>query len=271
MNDKVKQTLQAVLDKFKSGDIPEVVAYAMYPIADVPSSKWSLMNRIIIMLAETRDARGYRQWQQANRFVKKGAKALYILVPFMKKTEDGDGKETTVLKGFGCRPVFKVEDTDGEPLDYQEIELPEFPLIERAEQWGISVQAVPGNYHFFGCYSGKRQEIELATQEECIFFHELAHAAHAKIIGSLKPGQNPLQEIVAEMSSQCLCRLVGKSGERYLGNAYRYIERYAEQIQMSPHMACLKAMSETEKVLNLILAKNDPTPMEMQAEKTIAA
>jgi hypothetical protein len=86
MNDKVKQTLQAVLDKFKSGDIPEVVAYAMYPIADVPSSKWSLMNRIIIMLAETRDARGYRQWQQANRFVNNGAKALYILVHFMKKT-----------------------------------------------------------------------------------------------------------------------------------------------------------------------------------------
>jgi len=30
-------------------------------------------------------------------------------------------------------------------------------------------------------------------------------------------------------------------------------------------------MSETEKVLNLILAKNDLTPMEMQAEQTIAA
>jgi len=138
MNAKVKEVLSSVLDKFKSGDIPEVVAYAMYPIADVPSSKWSLMNRIIMMVAGTRDARGYRQWQQANRFVKKGAKALYILVPFMKKTEGDHGKETT-LKGFGCKPVFKVEDTEGEPLDYQEIELPEFPLIERAEQWGISV------------------------------------------------------------------------------------------------------------------------------------
>jgi len=133
------------------------------------------------------------------------------------------------------------------------------------------VHAVPGNHHFFGCYSGKHQEIELATQEECIFFHELAHAAHAKIIGGLKPGQDPLQEIVAEMAGQCLCRLVGKSGERYLGNAYRYIERHAEQIRMNPHMACLKAMSETEKVLHLILAKDDPSSMEMPAEQTIAA
>jgi hypothetical protein len=271
MNAKVKEVLTSVLDKFKSGDIPEVVAYAMYPIADVPSSRWSLMNRTIMMLSETRDARGYRQWQQVNRFVKKGAKALYILVPFMKKSEGDNGKEMTVLKGFGCKPVFKVEDTDGEPLDYQEIELPEFPLLERAEQWGISVQAVPGNCHFFGSYSDKHQEIELATQEECIFFHEMAHASHAKIIGCLKPGQDPLQEIVAEMASHCLCRLVGKSGDRYLGNAYRYIERYAEQIQMSPHMACLKAMSETEKVLNLILVKDDSIPMEMQSEQTIAA
>lgn len=170
MNSKVKEVLTSVLDKFKSGDIPEIVSYAMYPIADVPSSSWSLMNRTLMLLSETRDARGYRQWQQANRFVKKGAKALYILVPFMKKSEGDHGKEMTVLKGFGCKPVFKVEDTDGDPLDYQEIELPEFPLLERAEQWGISVQAVPGNCHFFGCYSGKRQEIELATQEECIFF-----------------------------------------------------------------------------------------------------
>jgi len=42
MNERVKQTLDAILERFKSGDIPEVVSYAMFPIPDLPSSRWSL-------------------------------------------------------------------------------------------------------------------------------------------------------------------------------------------------------------------------------------
>jgi len=41
MNNKVKQVLNVILDKFKSGDIPEAVAYSVFPIPDIPSSKWS--------------------------------------------------------------------------------------------------------------------------------------------------------------------------------------------------------------------------------------
>jgi hypothetical protein len=38
--------------------------------------------------------------------------------------------------------VFRVEDTKGKELDYQNIELPELPLIDRAQEWGIDVKAV---------------------------------------------------------------------------------------------------------------------------------
>ena len=34
---------------------------------------------------------------------------------------------------------------------------------------------------------------------------------------------------------------------------YQYIERYAKDIGLSAHNACLKVLKETEKVLNLIL------------------
>jgi hypothetical protein len=52
-----------------------------------------------------------------------------------------------------------------------------------------------------------------------------------------------------------LCRLVGKQARvrDTTGNSYRYIERYADKLKLSPQAACLKVMSETEKVLNLIL------------------
>jgi hypothetical protein len=93
----------------------------------------------------------------------------------------------------------------------------------------------------------------LATHEECVFFHELAHAAHHKVKGSLTNGQDPIQEIVAELSAQALCNMVGKQVINTLGNSYRYIERYAKKLEISPYSACLRVMSDTEKVLNLIL------------------
>jgi hypothetical protein len=209
-----------------------------------------------MFLSGTADARGYRQWQSANRHVVKGAKAIHILVPFMKKAKDdfegqGDGK--TVLRGFGVKPVFRVEDTNGEKLDYQQIELPDLPLIEKAESWGINVKAVPGNYRYYGFFSPENREIGLATPEEKTFFHELAHVAHEKVIGTLKNGQHPLQEIVAELSAQALCEIIGKKQTDTLGNSYKYIDIYAQKLMMSPYSACLKVMSDTEKVLNLIL------------------
>jgi hypothetical protein len=138
-------------------------------------------------------------------------------------------------------------------LDYQQIELPKLPLIERAEEWAISVKAIPGNYKYYGFYSSGAQEIALATPEEKTFFHELSHAAHYRIKGSINGGQDPLQEIIAELSAQALCRMVGKQLADTTGNSYRYIEGYAEKLKMNPYTACLKVMSETEKVLNLIL------------------
>ena len=254
MTATIHETVSGIIASFERGDIPKAIAYSMFPIADIPSAKWSLLNRTLVFLAGTQDARGFRQWKQVGRYVKKGTKSFRILVPCFVKTENEEnGEVENYLRGFMCRPVFRVEDTDGEVLEYAKLELPNFPLIERAEEWGISVKAIPGNYRYYGYYMSGRKEIALATMEESVFFHELAHAAHEKVNGTLKTGQDSLQEIVAELSAQALCRMVGKQSRDTTGNSYRYIERYAEKIKLSPQAACMKVMSDTEKVLNLIL------------------
>ncbi len=253
MNQNVKAVLSNILERFKNGDIPEAVALASYPVADIPSVEWSFLNRTLMFLAGTGDARGFRQWNEVNRYVKKGAKAFHILVPCIYKKEAEEGEEYHVLKGFKCGPVFRYEDTAGEELDYRQIETPQVPLMERAEEWGISVKAIPGNYRYRGYYSSSRKQIALATPEESVFFHELAHAGHDKVKQGMKPGQDPFQEIVAELSAQALCRLVGKSARDTMGNSYRYIETYAQKIRMSAFSACMRVIAETEKVLNLIL------------------
>ena len=255
MNDRVKSVLNSILQKFETGDIPEAIAYSMFPFPEVPSARWSLLNRTLMFMSGTMDARGIRQWNKVNRFVNKGSKCLFILVPYIKKVED-NGDDKQVLVGFGTKAVFKVEDTQGEPLEYENIELPRFPLIDRASGWGIDVRAIPGNYRYFGYYSSGRKEISVATQEECVFFHELAHCAHEILKNGLIRGQDPLQEIIAELTSHCLCRLVGKTGDKHLGNSFRYINRYAEKINLSPFSACTKVLNEVERVLHLILNGN---------------
>jgi len=264
MNNKVRAVLEGVLERFKTGDIPQAITYAMYPVPNIPSSKWSFMNRLFMLMAGTMDARGIRQWNRAGRSVKKGAKALYILVPrivkvksVLKENLKDPEEEKVMLKGFMTQPVFRVQDTEGDPLDYETLPLPDLPLIEKAREWGISVSAVPPFSKAYGAYLSDAREILLASPEEIVFFHELSHAAHEKAIGGLKPGQVWSQEIVAELCAQVLCRLVNRNPQDNLGNTYRYIERQAQKAALAPLSACLEVIEDVRKVLALILDLED--------------
>lgn len=279
MNEKVKIALEGILKRFESGDIPEVIALSTFPTYDIPSARWSLLNRMLMLIAGTRDARGYRQWEKVGRYVKKGARAFNILAPrlvkkVIKEDDKGnDGSENhndnkefhvevlkgneetviTVLSGFLAVPVFRVEDTEGEPLTYEKIEVPEFPLIEVARKWGVSVKGIPFDNRYYGCFNQVQGEISLASDEETVFFHELSHVAHQKVLGQrLKDGQDWKQEIVAELSAAVLCHLVGKAPSKCLGNSYKYISRYAEEAGLTPVQGCYRAIKDVEAVLELI-------------------
>lgn len=254
MKDKISETLSGILRIFKSGEIPEAVSYAAFPSFKVPSDGWSLLNRVIMWLNGTHDARGYRQWLEVGRHVKKGATAFHIFAPRLVKEKKEDGEENFSLTGFLQVPVFCYEDTEGEPLNYNQTKINSFHLIDKAKEWGLDVKAVSGNDRFWGCYAGKH--IQLATPEEAVFFHELSHHAHKLVLGKLEPGQRWEQEIVAELSAEALSRIFGLKVTT--GNAYTYIESYAAQAGLSPVQACLLVLSETEKVLKLILEDAEP-------------
>lgn len=252
MNAKVKSVLDSILDLFKNGNIPEMVALSTYPASVLPMKKWSLLNQLLCYMTGLTDFRGYKQWLEVKRYVKKGEKATQILVPWIKKEKDDTGEEKPFLAGFITANVFAVEQTDGEPLDYQKLELPNLPLLETAKELGVNVAVIPGNYDHYGYYSPSQKVIALASPEECVFFHELTHLADDRING-LKTGQDPIQEITAELGALCLCQIVGLDGSKHLGNSYRYIEKYAKDLNISPYTAVLKVISNTEKILNFIL------------------
>ena len=83
----IQDALKSIVTCFESGKVPDAISYSVFPMADIPSANWSFLNRVIMYISGTSDARGFYQWKKAKRCVNKGAKAFYILVPRFKKIE----------------------------------------------------------------------------------------------------------------------------------------------------------------------------------------
>ncbi len=119
---KAQDVASKILDAFQTGNIPQKLAWVFLTQADeVPSNKWSWSNRLMVALLGYADARGFRQWEEVGRKVKKGAKGFPILVPRFKrgtKVDEHTGEETSYqhLYGFKHTTVFGYDQTEGEPL-----------------------------------------------------------------------------------------------------------------------------------------------------------
>ena len=111
---KLETTLAKVIDLFAKGNIPEVITIATFPPFNVPSNHWSLSNKIIMLLNDTSDARGFAQWKKVGRHICKGQKAFHILAPRMVKVKEEneecnkEAKKKYRLIGFMPIPVFRV-------------------------------------------------------------------------------------------------------------------------------------------------------------------
>jgi len=263
LNPKVSETLKKIVELFKTGNVPAAISIATFPPFDVPSNSWSLTNRIIMTLNGTSDARGFRMWNEVNRYVKKGSKSFSILAPWIVKKgscaprddEDKPVHISHILRGFLAIPVFRVEDTDGEKLEYQNLELPKLPLLDVAKNWGVDVAPVAYQGGWYGYYRPDKDEIRLATPEEKTFYHELSHAAHKRVVGELKNGQDWKQEVVAELSAQTLVHIFGRTENNTTGNSYEYISHYAQKANRDVGVACVSVLGDVEKVLSLIVGE----------------
>jgi hypothetical protein len=274
---RAKDALSNILDMFESGNIPEAISRTMItppPGYERPCDKWSLGNKIFMILSGTTDARGYKQWQKVGRQVKKGAKAVYILAPntrkAKKKTIDektGEEKEEvyTAITGFRFIPVFRYEDTEGDSLPEFDFDPPELPpLQDVAKKFGINeVIYSPGDgtsYGFYAWGDGKKR-IVLHTHDIKTWFHELGHAVHATF-KELKNGQQSDQEIVAEIFAAVMCELHGVQG--YHAHAWEYVKRYSDSEPQKALQAIFKILSDVEECLDRVFS------IESTLEKEIA-
>jgi len=252
---KAQASINKVIEMFQNGDISAITEVARIRLdPSAPARYWSLSNKVISFIQSGElDCRGFKQWEKLGRKIKKGSHAVYILRPVTIKTlkeEDGEQKEEYSCIGFSSVPVFAASSTEGNtPLQaYQPKNLPQ--LIEVAKKFKISVEYVPILPDRLGDCTSDGKNIRLGSHSPAVFFHELAHAIHARIEGTLQGNQNVEQETVAEFSAAVLMDLY--EYQDHSGNAWHYISHYAKD----PLIAISKAMRTIEKVLEVLLETN---------------
>ena len=226
--------------------------------AAVPCVKWSWRNRLLVALAGHPDARGFRQWQAAGRWVKKGEKSFPILAPVLKSVRDGaTGEAKEVLLGFRGVSVFGAGQTDGRPLPDADPEaarwVEELPLVEVARGWGLSVEAFEGRPGAAKGLYRRGRAIGLGVKNLGVWAHELVHAADDRAGNLTERGQHWRAETVAELGAAVLLRLLGHGEEADLGRSWAYIAGYAQADGVDVVGACCQVLERTCQAVRLIL------------------
>jgi len=261
LSPKAQASLDNVVARFKAGNLGPVYLKAILtrdPADDCPMAKWSFRNQVLAYLQSgDMDCRGYKQWQEVGRqVVEKGA--AYILAPCTVYKREGKGKKAPFARGpdgekvvaftyYRAIPVFGVSKTEGEPLpefDYSPAQLP--PLADVAKAMGIDATYTPLPPDRYGDANPDGSAVRLGTHSPATWFHELAHAVHAKIEGGLKGGQVASQEIAAEFVATVLMDLYGY--DDHTGNGWNYIKGYAKD----PISAIGKALGVVEQILGAL-------------------
>ena len=257
---KAESAAQRILELFRSGNIPQSLA----PIFirrkdDLPCRKWSWSNQLLTALAGFDDARGFRQWGQVDRHVRKGERAFYILAPCTKRIRERDDtgaeSERFIVYGFRAVPVFGFEQTDGEPLpDRVESErfIDGLPLVSVARSWGLTVKTFDGERARYAGYYRPGSAIALGVENVSTWAHELAHAADDRC-GALQGSSKLSREIVAELGGAILLQCLGCDHESDLGGCWQYVESYAKANQQKTLTVCEALLRRTCDAVALIL------------------
>ena len=241
MDKRVESVLDNIVQKISGDTISGFMNKSLFG-ADVPMIKWSLLNQLACFLAGTQDARGYRQWQKVGRYVKRGKKAIWILAPNMGKIKQSRKEEVEIngliekvereeevqkLFGFKTVPVFRYEDTDGKPLEYeqriQKIDPEKLPLYAVAQNLGVTVQVGQTTRGEYGSFSPSAKQIRLCSDSEQTFLHEISHAVDQHL-GNYKDYESG--EIVAELSACFLASLYSLKAD--IGETQEYIKSWSK-------------------------------------------
>ena len=234
---------------------------------------YSLNNCLLIAMQRPGATRvaGYQTWKNVNRQVRRGEKAIKIIMPCPykkmkevtetdnegKTVRDASGDPVTVLKelnlmSFRVGSVFDVSQTEGDPLP--EIasrlsgDVDGFDRILNALQ---DISPVPVRFgetgRANGYFSEKKNEIVIKkrmSQEQTIksCVHEVAHSLlHAKG-AEAENSDKRTREVQAESVAFVVCRRLGFESDQY---SFGYIAGWSSGKETKELQASLELIQKT--------------------------
>lgn len=251
VEEHAEKALGLILEAFEHPEnLPEKLAKVYLNVSDRYCSRWSARNQLLTFLNGHEDAATYNTWRARGRQVREGEHAFAILKPIMRSflkevdVRDGDGNLTgekqrvkiSYLAGFEAWPVFGIEQTDvvDEALWAQnhgpdgkaQAFLDSLPWLAVADKWKLKVEAFNGSGWADGYYEHGKM-IGLSAAQFQVWAHEMIHAAE-DLNGTLTkaPGQQPDNEVVAEVGACVLLRLAGYEDRVDLRSAWEYVSKY---------------------------------------------
>jgi len=227
---------------------------------DKPSNYWSFHNRFLMVRQGTTDARGSKQWlewkpkgssktqlidRKLNPDVNQKPVYIYgvsnVWICLKCEVQLIDGKLETrcnnckqsrqnnpknfksVFDGFRVIKLMRVEDTIGKPLP--ETKPKKRPnLLDVATKMGLTVR-YSDMTGLHGYYHTVNKEIVLATSDQTVFFHELAHAIDHKLNADFNKQSKAKCEAVAELTSCVIARMYGIE---CIGQSQKYLKMYTK-------------------------------------------
>ena len=249
---QVTEMLTNVAKEFQTTEFKEKFALTYIQAPTGPSEKWSRFNRLIMGMQGTNDARGYKQWESVGRHVKKGSKAIHILAPrFIHEKDAKTGEKKKVMAGFLGIPVFRVEDTDGDPLPEYVPKTEINPdLLKLVEKRGINIEWCNSVRGEGGYVDTAGTKMVLCSEDFGVLAHELIHLYDGDTTKQ-KGSQDPIQETVAELGACVLAQIYGHDIK---GEAYDYIASYAgSRTPTEVGKLCMKVVTRVGNILDRIL------------------
>jgi antirestriction protein ArdC len=216
---------------------------------------YSLLNTMLVGMQQMKrfgqitPIKGFRAWNDLNRKVKKGEKALEVLFPvfgkFPKKDENGNevkdenGKTVMIpyIKGFTPKHIHfaysqtEIMDKSKEEKKANTVELKEFDYKRVCEQFGIKLipyDMLDGNCQ--GYARVDKQELAInpaATQPIKTAVHEIAHCLMHKD----SKLSRELKEVQAEGVTYIVCTMLGAS-EKTLQESRGYIQNWLKSNEL---------------------------------------
>jgi len=266
-----QQAADEILRAFQDPDsLPEKLGNVVLHSGGAHSARYSFGNQFLVFIRGYSDAAGYKQWLKYGRQVRKGEKAFPILAPvkrtFTDRDDEGNETKRSFIAGWKDVKVFGLEQTDivdeekwekFQGLDAEAREtvakVESSPFAEVAHSWGLAWTANGRliDIGAAGCYTHGKG-IELAVANLSTAAHELVHAADDKL-GTItkRYGQQPDNELVAELGGAICLWAMGLKADADLGGCWEYISGYEKGDTLA---AANKLLNRTLAAVAAILA-----------------